>query len=523
MSKQLPAVPSLEQLKKQAKDLRKASVVGDALALARIRSVPELKNHAAGAGLSAAEAQLAIAREYGFDSWPKLKHHVEAANLAASDKLLALIEASLSTSPSNNRSGDFETARGLLAANPALSSQDLFVACLTGDADTADRLLTRDPGLVKQKGGLRNREPLLYLCFSRFLRHDPERAPGMLKIARRLLELGADPNANYVDNDHPKDPQTALYGASGINNNSELTRLLLDAGAEPNDTESLYHASEWHDNACLKLLLDAKPRPDWVSYCLAHKLDFEDYDGVELYLDHGADVNFITPFGERWTRLHHAIERGRSARVVELLLKRGDLTIRDARGHTPYGLAVRLGRTEVADLLRKHGASDAELTETDRFLGACAVGDENRIRAALAREPQLMTTLTAHDCWVLTDAATYGRIDTVRAMLTAGFAPEWTDTDGATALHRAAFSGHSAVVKLLLDHRAPLEVRDTEYHSTPLQWALAGTVKQPWTNAQGDYAGVVEALLAAGAKVPDKSSGRADVLAVLHAHTQKKE
>ena len=51
----LPARPSLEQLRKQAKD--------------RLASMPEAK---------LADAQFALAHDYGFDSWPKLVRHVEA-------------------------------------------------------------------------------------------------------------------------------------------------------------------------------------------------------------------------------------------------------------------------------------------------------------------------------------------------------------------------------------------------------------------------------------------------------------
>jgi hypothetical protein len=52
---ELPARPSLEQLRKQAKD--------------RLDTMP---------GARLADAQFALARDYGFDSWPKLARHVEA-------------------------------------------------------------------------------------------------------------------------------------------------------------------------------------------------------------------------------------------------------------------------------------------------------------------------------------------------------------------------------------------------------------------------------------------------------------
>src|SRR5262245_33477474 len=59
MSRDLPARPNLDHLKKQAKEL-----------------LPSLKQHDAGAHLT--DAQHAIAREYGFSSWPRLKAHVES-------------------------------------------------------------------------------------------------------------------------------------------------------------------------------------------------------------------------------------------------------------------------------------------------------------------------------------------------------------------------------------------------------------------------------------------------------------
>src|SRR5271154_4527690 len=72
-----PARPSLTQLRKQAKDLLRASRAGDAAASARIHLwKPEV------ATPTLADAQFVLAREYGFDSWPKLVHHVEVSRSA---------------------------------------------------------------------------------------------------------------------------------------------------------------------------------------------------------------------------------------------------------------------------------------------------------------------------------------------------------------------------------------------------------------------------------------------------------
>lgn len=59
----LPARPSLQQLRKQAKE--------------RLRAL-----RAADPSATLADAQLALAREYGFDSWPKLVHHIESLQSA---------------------------------------------------------------------------------------------------------------------------------------------------------------------------------------------------------------------------------------------------------------------------------------------------------------------------------------------------------------------------------------------------------------------------------------------------------
>jgi uncharacterized protein len=92
----LPARPDLEQLRHQAKDLLRDANHGDPNALARI--------HAVSKRVILASAQLAIAREYGFDSWLKLKREVERREILNSrdlGRLSALLaeEPELAISP----------------------------------------------------------------------------------------------------------------------------------------------------------------------------------------------------------------------------------------------------------------------------------------------------------------------------------------------------------------------------------------------------------------------------------------
>ncbi len=82
MSAQLPQNPSLEQLKKQAKALLKAHRSGEPEACTRIQgSFPRLARtpplEISNAPFSLRDAQLVLAREYGFESWPKLKRFIE--------------------------------------------------------------------------------------------------------------------------------------------------------------------------------------------------------------------------------------------------------------------------------------------------------------------------------------------------------------------------------------------------------------------------------------------------------------
>ena len=90
----LPGNPSLENLRKQAKRLLAEARAGEEGALARLR---EFHPRAAELGVpSLHDAQLVVARSYGFASWPKLKHHLEGVAPLAWDPAAARAEAAAS-------------------------------------------------------------------------------------------------------------------------------------------------------------------------------------------------------------------------------------------------------------------------------------------------------------------------------------------------------------------------------------------------------------------------------------------
>src|SRR3954454_15043101 len=77
----LPAAPSLEQLRKRARDLQRAHRAGDPTAHARVAAQTEAPD----TPLKLSAAQLAIAREHGFPSWPRLRAYVERVTTHGAD------------------------------------------------------------------------------------------------------------------------------------------------------------------------------------------------------------------------------------------------------------------------------------------------------------------------------------------------------------------------------------------------------------------------------------------------------
>ena len=97
--------PDLEQLKRQSKELLAAFRAADAAAISEVTAFYDDPQHAT---FALHDAQLVIARSYGFDSWPKLKAYVDGVTIGR------LVEA-----VSN---GAIERVRAMLKARPELSN-----------------------------------------------------------------------------------------------------------------------------------------------------------------------------------------------------------------------------------------------------------------------------------------------------------------------------------------------------------------------------------------------------------------
>jgi ankyrin repeat protein len=447
---------NLEYYRKKAKELLKAARAGDATAIARLslRGGQEAALH---------DAQLTIAREQGFASWPRFRAFVVQSELDDPALVTAFIEAALS---------DRQRAKEMLKAHPKIARGGFYVALVLGDREGVERF----DSLMQQRGGPRRWEPLAYLCFSRMQGE-------MAETARLLLRNGANPDESVLFDEYPDNPLSCLYGATGLNNNPELAAVLLEAGANPNDSESLYHSTEHRDLACMKLLLRNGAMPAGTN-ALKHMLDREDLEGTRLLLAASADPNEVNARGE--TALHWAVWRGRSAQVIETLIDHGaQLDARRLDGWTAYAMAVISTQTETAALLASLGANqEVPSPDSERLLP---------------------------------DLTMIHRTEAVRRLLAGGAQIDARGELGATALHWACWKGFADLVELLLEHGASLKIEDDTFHGTPPGWFGHGV--KNCADGDGDYAEVARLLIAAKAKIPrvDLPTGRPEVDEVLRA------
>lgn len=141
-------------------------------------------------------------------------------------------------------------------------------------------------------------------------------------------------------------------------------------------------------------------------------------------------------------------------------------------------------QTPLIDLLCEFGADpDSAATR------AAAVRDEHAsvqalirrgakvnlpIAAALGLEAEvgrLLATASAEERHLaLAMAAQFGHAEIVQRLLEAGEDPD-RYTSHATPLHQAALAGHEAVVRVLVEHGARLDLKDVLWHGTPADWA----------------------------------------------------
>jgi ankyrin repeat protein len=457
-----PDNPSPEHLRGQARTLLKELRAGDEQAIAlmaehhpRPPAAPRL-----------ADAQLALARAYGFTSWPDLRRHLDVIarhtrnphEVAAPDDPVDELLRLGCLRYGDDDLLDQARATAALAADPTLGAATVHAAAATGDLAATEGFLAADPAAATRAGGPFDWAPLLYLAYSRI------GAPGadFPGVARLLLRHGADPNAGYLWGGICV--FTALTGVFGGGENGAnqpphrdgpaLARLLLTAGADPNDSQALYNRQFGPDDGHLRLLIEfGLGRGDGGPWrALLRSAHPTPRQLLEDQLSVAAE-------GDRpeWARLALAAGADPDGRG----------TRHPARhGRTPYELAVARGNREVAALLRAAGATVPDTDPVAELITACLAGDR---AAALAADPALLARARARRPDAVRVATDVGRAEAVRLLVELGF--DLHPAGDATPLHQAAFAGDTALVGLLLELGADPTRRDTRFDATPLGWA----------------------------------------------------
>ncbi|HEY7086441.1 MAG TPA: ankyrin repeat domain-containing protein [Tepidisphaeraceae bacterium] len=230
---------------------------------------------------------------------------------------------------------------------------DIFHAAALADEKRVRELLMHDRSLATARD--QNDFTALHYCAaSRMGAADPALAKSLARIATLLLDAGADLMAAYNWNDQW--PLRPLYHACGWSNNPAVAEVLLRAGADPCDSETVYHASDEGHSECLALIenyVDPKKLATEATKCLGVQLHWRRTKGMKWLLDHGADPNALR--GERKeSALHIAVQNGASEGVIRTLLNHGARTdLKNGQGKTAAQLARVAGKRRLVELLSR--------------------------------------------------------------------------------------------------------------------------------------------------------------------------
>lgn len=357
-TRRLPAHPNFDQLKHQAKDFVRAHDEGDLAALQRIREFHPRFHKAADSLIhqstfSLSDAQLALAREYGFGSWQRLKAALDAPVAPNVDKPLhARIE-----------DGDFRRAVDLID---------------TGDAEGLRSHLAAHPKVIDQRVAFEGMNYFRNPSLLEFTPENPVRmgtlAPNILQIVKILLDAGAVRDRQSIDSTLTLVASGRIPRECGVQ--TDLIGILCDAGADPNKAmpAALAHGEFVAVDALLRYgaTLDlpvaaatgrteiahqflACAESDARHRALALAAQHGRSEIVRLLLDAGEDPNRFNPIGvdAHSTPLHQAAFAGHED-TVRLLVERGArLDIKDILFHgTPADWAAHANQTQVEDYLR---------------------------------------------------------------------------------------------------------------------------------------------------------------------------
>ena len=438
--------PDLDQLKRQARELLDAFRAGDARAA---KEVLACYGRADTGAFGLHDAQLVLARAYGFDSWPRLKAFVNGATVRR------LIEAV--------RAGDLDAVASMVDARPELVHVDaaendehraLHHAVLQRHADVV-RLLMRH-GADARKGIWPHRGATSAFTLASERGYD--------EIVRIIEEEEAGRSASPHASQQPERVAGPVSQAVASNRPDVLKRL-LEQGHDPDEAGRVQGLEEIV--------------PTWGEPLRACAMSGQ-IELAEILLAHGANPN--TNVYAASSAMYEAFKR-RNAPMIALLERYGgrltaiavaDLGLVDragrllaeaAAGRTPDGV-VAPGSSVVQDLL--WGAIESPSPEIVRMALEAT---------SWPRDDPRWHGILENGLYLRPDSDRPRHLDAFRLVLDR-CDPNISSGRGTTLLHEIAASrggltgdDRLAYAMLLLDRGMRVDVRDNLLQSTPLGWA----------------------------------------------------
>ena len=472
----LPSHPNLEHQQKLAKRLLRDAWAGDADAVARVRAfLPQASNLSS---LKLHDAQLVIARGYGFSSWVAMKRKIESLTKSPLEQFDIAV-----------REGDAEHVRDLLENHADVrarineprfdfdsppihqAKKNLAVVDVLlrhgADINARSKWWAGDFGILEWDLTLEQARPLI------------ERGARITAWAAAALGLAEDLRAILkatpeVARQRGGDGKTVLHCAA----TEEIAEMLIEAGAELEARDVDHRAT-----ALQYLIADEK---------IARRL-----------VEHGAAVDIFA-----------AARLGDGALVEKCL--QDDPACAEARVNWPpftapglhiYGWTLGFDLTP-ADVARKFGHPEVVerilscLSPKARLVDALWCGDGERAHRELALDPEAIQKLEPHEKSLLAAAAWWYRPASVRLMLEVGCDPHVTGAHRSTPLDRASFHGYADIVEMLLtlDPQPPLS-QQNEFGGTPFEACVYGSLNGWKTGHTQDHARTLRLLMNAGSSV----------------------
>ena len=345
---------------------------------------------------------------------------------------------------------NFEKAIAKAAKDPVgLGSTNIWSAAAFGDIISLGQLLAKDPSLAVARGGPYDWMPILYLCHSRI------RVPGQdwLASLKLLLENGAEAKESYTVSDtYHFSCLTAVMGEGEAGtklwpphpNALELAKTLLERGADPNEGQGLYNTMFSDGTHWLELLTSFGLGPeDPINWDAERPIPILDY-----LLNYACRMNQID-------RAKFLLSQGANPNAIDWY-----------DGEPALKQASTCGNLEIAKLLVEAGAEEFEwVNDKEKFFHAAVTLDKSVVKELETNlGTDTLKTWSTQGETILAKQVELNRIDVVSYLLELGFPT-------GQSLFDAAWNGHFAMARLLVEQGASVRKRDAGHQVTPIAFA----------------------------------------------------